>query len=114
MPLVLVNPEVAAIPQPDTVLEEGCLSFPRIRGDVTRPDLITVKFKDVTGHPRTLQCNGLLARCVQHEVDHLNGVLFIDHISSIRRKLHHKALKQIQRGEVEVSYPVVTAPGVTA
>jgi len=78
MPLVLVNPEVTALPKPETVLEEGCLSFPQIRGDVTRPDLITVKFKDVTGHPHTLQCNGLLARCVQHEVDHLNGVLFID------------------------------------
>jgi len=49
-----------------------------------------------------------------HEIDHLNGVLFVDHISSIKRKLHHKALNQIQRGEVEVSYPVVTAPGVTA
>lgn len=78
MPLALVNPEILYVPEPETVYEEGCLSFPQIRGDVIRPDEISVKFKDVTGHPHVLQCDGLLARCVQHEVDHLNGVLFID------------------------------------
>ena len=78
MPLVLVNPEVTPQPGYETVYEEGCLSFPKIHGDVTRPDEVTVKFKDVTGHPHTLRCNGLLGRCVQHEVDHLNGILFID------------------------------------
>ena len=81
MPLSLVNPEVAAVPEPKAPYEEGCLSFPHIRGDVVRPDEITVKFKDVTGHPHVLQCDGLLARCVQHEVDHLNGVLFIDRMT---------------------------------
>ncbi|MDI1318652.1 MAG: peptide deformylase, partial [bacterium] len=80
MPLTLVNPEMAIVPEPETVYEEGCLSFPQIRGDVVRPDVITVKFKDVTGHAHVLQCDGLLSRCVQHEVDHLNGVLFIDHM----------------------------------
>jgi len=81
MPLVLVNPEVTVVPEPETVYEEGCLSFPGIRGDVVRPDAITVKFKDSAGHVHTLYCNGLLARCVQHEVDHLNGVLYIDHMT---------------------------------
>jgi peptide deformylase len=80
MPLTLVNPEVTVVPEPETIYEEGCLSFPHIRGDVVRPDEITVKFKDAAGHPHVLHCNGLLARCVQHEVDHLNGVLFIDHM----------------------------------
>jgi peptide deformylase len=80
MPLALVNPEVTVIPEPETVYEEGCLSFPGIRGDVVRPDEIVVKFKDPAGHAHTLHCNGLLARCVQHEVDHLNGVLYIDHM----------------------------------
>lgn len=89
MPLVLVNPEVTPVPRLETELEEGCLSFPEIRGDVTRPDLITVKFKDVAGHAHTLQCNGLLARCVQHEVDHLNGVLFID-------RMHADALAELE------------------
>jgi peptide deformylase len=78
MPLTLVNPEVTAVPKPETVYEEGCLSFPEIRGDVVRPDEITVKFQDVTGHAHVLRCTGLLSRCVQHEVDHLNGVLYID------------------------------------
>lgn len=80
MPLVLVNPEVTPVPAPTTSYEEGCLSFPEIRGDVVRPDEITVRFQDVAGTPHTLRCNGLLARCVQHEYDHLQGVLFIDHM----------------------------------
>ena len=78
MPLTLVNPEITAVPAPTDSYEEGCLSFPDIRGDVIRPDEITVKFQDATGHKHTLRCNGLLARCVQHEADHLNGILFID------------------------------------
>jgi peptide deformylase len=81
MPLTLVNPDVKAVPEPTTSYEEGCLSFPEIRGDVVRPDEITVKFQDVAGVPHTLRCNGLLARCVQHESDHLNGILFIDRMT---------------------------------
>lgn len=81
MPLALVNPEVTVVPKPETVYEEGCLSFPEIRGDVVRPDEITVKFQDPAGHAHVLRCNGLLARCVQHEVDHLNGILYIDRMT---------------------------------
>ena len=78
MPLTLVNPEVKAVLDYETVYEEGCLSFPKIHGDVVRPDEIAVKFQDVAGHAHVLRCTGLLSRCVQHEVDHLNGILFID------------------------------------
>jgi peptide deformylase len=100
MPLVLVNPEVSVVPEPESIYEEGCLSFPGIRGDVVRPDEVTVKFKDAAGHPHTLRCTGLLARCVQHEVDHLNGVLYIDHmekgvLAAIEPEL--KALKKQTR-----------------
>lgn len=100
MPLVLVNPEVTVVPEPETVYEEGCLSFPQIRGDVVRPDEITVKFKDASGQAHVLRCNGLLARCVQHEVDHLNGVLYIDRMDkatllAIDPEL--KALKKLTR-----------------
>lgn len=80
MPLALVNPEITVVPEPETVYEEGCLSFPQIRGDVVRPDRITVKFKDTSGHAHILNCTGLLSRCIQHEVDHLNGILYIDHM----------------------------------
>jgi peptide deformylase len=79
MPLVIANPQVTIVPKTDeTVYEEGCLSFPKIRGDIVRPDAITVKFHDERGVPHVLKCDGLFSRCIQHEVDHLNGVLFIE------------------------------------
>jgi len=78
MPLALVNPRVEVVPEPTTVTDEGCLSFPKIRGDVTRPDEIAVTFQDVAGHRHELRCNGMMSRCIQHEVDHLNGIFFVD------------------------------------
>jgi peptide deformylase len=79
MPLVIANPEVTVVPNVDEyVYEEGCLSFPKIRGDIIRPDAVSVKYQDQRGVPHVLVADGLLGRCVQHEVDHLNGVLFID------------------------------------
>ncbi len=97
MPLVLVNPEVTTVLEPETIYEEGCLSFPHIRGDVVRPDLIMVKFKDAAGHPHTLSCDGLLSRCVQHEVDHLNGVLYIDHMAKDVLALIEPELKALKK-----------------
>ena len=81
MPMVLANPEVEVVPEPTTVYEEGCLSFPGIRGDIVRPDGIRVRFQDTDGQAHEMTCDGLLARCIQHEVDHLNGVLFIDRMA---------------------------------
>lgn len=78
MPMAMVNPVVTLVPEPTGVYEEGCLSFPEIRGDIVRPDALSVRFQDVHGQPHEMSCTGLLARCVQHEVDHLNGVLFIE------------------------------------
>lgn len=77
MPLVLINPEIQ--PLNDPVLgPEGCLSFPELYGDVLRPEAITVKAWNAKGESFTFRCGGLLARAVQHETDHLNGILFID------------------------------------
>jgi peptide deformylase len=89
MPLTLVNPELTVVRGTDEyIYEEGCLSFPNIRGDVTRPDAITAKFKDERGVPHVLKCDGLLARCIQHEADHLNGILFIDRMDKkVRTKI---------------------------
>ena len=81
MPLTIVNPDIKIVPEPTTSYEEGCLSFPEIRGDVVRPDEITVKFQDLAGVAHTLRCNGLFARCIQHEFDHLQGILFIDRMA---------------------------------
>jgi peptide deformylase len=78
MPMIMINPKIADEPLPEDTAEEGCLSFPNIRGDVARSEIIVVKFHDEHGTPHTLHCDGLFARCIQHETDHLNGVLFID------------------------------------
>jgi peptide deformylase len=80
MPLVLINPELE--PGGDPVAGgEGCLSFPEIFAEITRPDAVTVKALDQKGRPVVFRCGGLLARAVQHETDHLNGILFIDRMS---------------------------------
>ena len=77
MPLVLINPEVTPLNDPVSG-SEGCLSFPEIYGDVTRPEQVRVKAMDGRGKPIKFVCGGLLARCIQHETDHLHGILFID------------------------------------
>jgi peptide deformylase len=97
MPLTLINPTVTAEHKPTTMSEEGCLSFPEIRGDVIRPDLIRVQYRDVQGHPHTLECTGLLSRCVQHEADHLNGVLFIDRMDKPTLAKLDPALKALKK-----------------
>jgi peptide deformylase len=82
MPMIIANPVITiAKDTPNEIVEEGCLSFPEIRGDVKRPEEISVKFQDENGVPHTLICNGLLARCILHEADHLAGVLFIDQMT---------------------------------
>ncbi|MSU51552.1 MAG: peptide deformylase [Opitutus sp.] len=98
MPLVLANPQVTVEPgTTEELFEEGCLSFPKIRGDVTRPDAITVKFRDERGVPHVLKCDGLFARCIQHEVDHLNGVLFIERMDKKTRAALDEAVKALAK-----------------
>jgi peptide deformylase len=77
MPLVLINPQVKSVGQPATG-PEGCLSFPEIYADITRPDVVDVKAVNLEGKPVEFRCSGMLARVVQHELDHLHGILFID------------------------------------
>ncbi len=98
MPMVLVNPVVSVVPGTDDyVYEEGCLSFPHIRGDVVRPDAVTVKYRDEHGVPHELTCDGLLGRCVQHEVDHLHGVLFIERMEKDVREGINDAVKALAK-----------------
>jgi peptide deformylase len=78
MPLVLINPEVKPVGTELVSGPEGCLSFPEIYADITRPGVVDVKALDLEGKPIEFRCGGLLARVVQHEVDHLQGILFID------------------------------------
>jgi peptide deformylase len=95
MPMIVVNPDVTVHRVEKDAIEEGCLSFPGIRGEVERRDEITVKFQDEQGVPHVLACNGMMARCIQHEVDHLNGVLFIDRMKKKTLALISQALKEL-------------------
>jgi peptide deformylase len=97
MPMAIANPMVSAEREPTTESEEGCLSFPEIRGDVIRPDQIRVRYQDVQGHAHTLECTGLLSRCIQHEADHLNGVLFIDRMNKATLATLDPALKALKK-----------------
>jgi peptide deformylase len=86
-PLVFINPEVVASSDARSVYEEGCLSIPDYYAEVERPAVITVKHLDRDGKEQVTEADGLLATCLQHEIDHLNGVLFIDHISKLKREM---------------------------
>jgi peptide deformylase len=95
MPLVLINPEIK--PLNDSVTgPEGCLSFPEIYADIPRPESIEVRALDQNGKPFEFRCGGLLARAVQHEADHLNGILFIDRMSKADKEELKPELDELQ------------------
>ena len=81
-PLILINPEITAFGSTLNSYEEGCLSIPGVYLNVIRPSTIKLKFRDEMGRPRKMNADGLLARCIQHEVDHLRGVLFVDRVTA--------------------------------
>ena len=86
-PIVLVNPEVTRVSEDWAVREEGCLSLPGMYADVSRPARVAVRYHDLDGKPHDLEADGLLAACLQHEIDHLDGVLFVDHLSALKRNM---------------------------
>lgn len=86
-PICMANPEIIWESEEMSVMEEGCLSIPRQYADIERPALVRVKYLDYNGKEAELEASGLLSHCVQHEVDHLNGVLFIDYLSSLKRNM---------------------------
>ena len=106
-PLVMVNPEVVDN-EGQWAIEEGCLSIPELRHEVQRPEKVHLRFRDLSYDQREIEAYGLLGRVILHEIDHLNGVLFIDHINAIKKKLLKGRLNKIDRGEVEVNYDVVS------
>jgi peptide deformylase len=81
-PLILINPTITRASADIVVTQEGCLSIPNIYLDVKRPEAIEVSYKDENGRPQKLSATGLLACCIQHEIDHLNGVLFVDRVEN--------------------------------
>ncbi|MGF9693539.1 MULTISPECIES: peptide deformylase [unclassified Rhizobium] len=86
-PLVIINPEILKVSDEGSVYDEGCLSIPEYYAEVERPAAVTVKHVGRDGKDHVLEADGLLATCLQHEIDHLNGVLFIDHISRLKRDM---------------------------
>ena len=86
-PLVLVNPEIVAESDELATREEGCLSLPGQYAEVTRPARVKVRYLDLTGAKREIEGEGLLSACLQHEIDHLNGVLFVDYLSALKRNM---------------------------
>ncbi len=111
MPMALANPEVLPLLSNEYYYEEGCLSFPEIRGEVARPERISVKYQDLDGNAHQLECDGLLARCIQHEVDHLNGVLFIDRMEKKTFAEIKKEVKELKQRTIaslkEGNLPVI-------
>ena len=98
-PQVFINPEILAASEEKSTYEEGCLSIPEFYEEVERPAVVTVKYLDLDGQAREVEASGLLATCLQHEIDHLNGVLFIDHISKLKRdRVIKKFAKAAKRG----------------
>jgi len=96
-PIFLVNPEIIRVSDEKSVYEEGCLSIPEFYAEVERPARVKVGYLDRTGARQELEADGLLATCLQHEIDHLNGVLFIDHISRLKRERVIKKFQKAQR-----------------
>ena len=86
-PLFLVNPEITWVSDDDATYEEGCLSLPEYYADVARPAACTVSYLDYDGKRQELKAEGLLATCVQHEIDHLDGILFVDHLTALKRNI---------------------------
>jgi len=105
-PIAMVNPEVLS-EEGTWKMEEGCLSIPEIREEVERAENIRVRYLDTGFNVRELSAEGLLGRVILHEIDHLNGVLFLDHLGAVKRKLLRGRLNKLERGEVDVDYPIV-------
>ncbi len=93
-PLVFLNPEIVSSSDDTSIYEEGCLSIPEYYEEVERPARVKVKYLDIDFKPREIEAEGLLATCLQHEIDHINGVLFIDHISKLKRDMVMKKFKK--------------------
>ncbi len=98
-PMRLINPELAWTSEETFVHEEGCLSLPEQYAEVTRPARARVRYLDETGEAREVDADGLLAVCLQHEVDHLNGVLFVDHLSPLKRGMVMRKLAKWKKAQ---------------
>lgn len=100
-PLRLINPEVIAFGDEETELEEGCLSLPDLHCQVWRPNEVTVRYVDLQGKEQIIQADGLMAKCLQHEIDHLNGKLIFDYLSPLKRSIALRRYLKAQKSQAE-------------
>ncbi len=105
-PMVFINPVIEEDSDEECEFEEGCLSIPDIREEVMRPEAIRIRYLNRELEEVDLDAYGMLARVVQHEYDHLEGILFVDHISAFRRRLLRRKLREMADGIVEAEYPL--------
>ena len=96
-PMYVINPEIVARSETTNVAEEGCLSLPKQFGEVARFDQVRMRYLDREGAIKEIEADGLLARCLQHEIDHLDGVLFVDHLSPLKRTMILRRLAKAKR-----------------
>ena len=107
-PMVFINPEIIEETDETVELEEGCLSIPEVRETVTRPERVRLRYRDRRFEEQEIEAGHMLARVLQHERDHLDGVLFTDYLSSFRKRLLRRPLREMVNGEVEADYPLIT------
>ncbi len=96
-PMVLINPEIVRTSDETNTYEEGCLSIPEQYGEVTRPERVVMRWMGLDGKPQEEEFDGLWATCAQHELDHLNGKLFIDHLGAIKRNMITRKMAKLKR-----------------
>ena len=100
-PMYFINPEIIWKSDEQNIYEEGCLSVPNQFAEINRPKQCHVKFLDYNGHSQELKLDGLLATCIQHEIDHLEGVLFIDYLSKLKKSMIIKKLSKQKKDSVD-------------
>nr|WP_319999229.1 peptide deformylase [uncultured Draconibacterium sp.] len=103
---VFINPEIIETKGDEWTMNEGCLSLPEIREDVNRPDEVTIKYLDENFEEHTETYKGFAGRVIQHEYDHLEGILFVDHLSPLRKRLLKSKLIAISKGKVRPHYRI--------
>jgi peptide deformylase len=107
----MINPKITHYSDEETDYEEGCLSLPNLRELVIRPEAIQVSFMDEHEKFHTMEADGLLARVMQHEIDHLNGIYFTDRLTQLKRTLLQSKLRRISKGESTADYDIVLPDG---
>jgi peptide deformylase len=100
-PIIFINPEIITSSEETSVYEEGCLSIPEYYEEVTRPARVKIRYMDIKGAAQEMDAEGLMATCIQHEIDHLNGKLFIDYLSKLKRDRVMTKFRKLQKRDGE-------------